>query len=47
MEEHRLRVFEQRELRRIYGHKKKEITGELRRLHSEVLFNFLLFSKYY
>jgi hypothetical protein len=39
MEEHRLKVFQQRELWRRYVHKKKEITGGLRRLHREVLFN--------
>ena len=36
-EESRLRVFENRVLRRIFGSKRDEITGELRRLHSEGL----------
>jgi hypothetical protein len=36
-EEHRLRVFENRVLRRIFGPKRNEVTGELRRLHSEEL----------
>jgi hypothetical protein len=34
-EEHRLRVFENRVLRRIFGHKRDEVTGEWRRLHKE------------
>jgi hypothetical protein len=33
-EEHRLRVFENRVLRRIFGHKRDEVTGEWRKLHS-------------
>jgi hypothetical protein len=36
-EEHRLRVFENRVLRRICGPKTDEITGEWRKLHSEEL----------
>jgi hypothetical protein len=36
-EEHRLRVFERRVLRRIYGPKRDEVTGDWRRLHSEEL----------
>jgi hypothetical protein len=36
-EEHRLRVFENRVLRRIFGRKRDEITGEWRRLHNEEL----------
>jgi hypothetical protein len=35
--EHRLRVFENRVLRRIFGHKRAEVTGEWRKLHSEKL----------
>ena len=35
--EHRLRVFENTEWRRIFGHKRNEITGEWRRLHNEEL----------
>jgi hypothetical protein len=34
-EEHRLRVFENRVLRRIFGPKRDEVTGEWRRLHKE------------
>jgi hypothetical protein len=34
-EEHRLRVFENRVLRRIFGLKKDEVTGEWRKLHNE------------
>jgi hypothetical protein len=36
-EEHRLKVFENRMLRRIFGPKSDEVTGELRKLHSEEL----------
>jgi hypothetical protein len=36
-EEHRLRVFENRLLRRIFGPKRDEVTGEWRRLHNEEL----------
>jgi hypothetical protein len=36
-EEHRLRVFENRVLRRIFGPKRDEVTGEWRELHSEEL----------
>jgi hypothetical protein len=35
-EEHRLGVFENRVLRRIYGLKRDEVTGEWRKLHNEV-----------
>jgi hypothetical protein len=38
-EEHRLRVFENRVLRRIFGPKRDEVTGEWRRLHNEELHN--------
>jgi hypothetical protein len=38
-EEHRLRVFENRVLRRIFQSKKDEVTGEWRELHNEVLSN--------
>jgi hypothetical protein len=38
-EEHRLRVFEYRVLRRIFGPKRDEVTGEWRRLHIEELHN--------
>jgi hypothetical protein len=36
-EEHRLRVFENRVLRRIFGPKGDGVTGEWRRLHNEEL----------
>jgi hypothetical protein len=38
-EEHRLRVFEIRVLRRIFGPKRDEVTEEWRKLHSEELHN--------
>jgi hypothetical protein len=38
-EEHRLRVFENRVLRRIFGRKKAEVTGGWRNLHSGELYN--------
>jgi hypothetical protein len=34
-EERRLRVFENRALRRIFGPKRDEVTGEWRTLHNE------------
>jgi len=34
-EEHRLRVFENRVLRRIFGPKRDEVTSEWRKLHNE------------
>ena len=37
MEECRLRVFENRVLKRIFGPKRDEITGEWRKLHNEEL----------
>jgi hypothetical protein len=36
-EEHRVRVFENRMLRRIFGPKRDEVTGERRKLHNEEL----------
>jgi hypothetical protein len=33
-EEHRLRVFENRVLRRVVGPKRNEVTGEWRKLHN-------------
>ena len=36
-EERRLRVFENRVLRRVFGPKSNEVTGELRKLHNEEL----------
>jgi hypothetical protein len=38
-EEHRLRVFENRMLRRIFGSKKDEVTGGWQKLHNEELQN--------
>jgi hypothetical protein len=38
-EELRLRVFENRVLRRIFGPKRDEVTGEWRKLHNEELHN--------
>jgi hypothetical protein len=34
-EERRLRVFENRVLRRIFGLKREEVTGDWRKLHNE------------
>jgi hypothetical protein len=36
-EEHRLKVFENKVLRRIFGPKRDEVTGEWRKLHNEEL----------
>jgi hypothetical protein len=36
---HRLRVFENRALRRIFGPKRDEVTGGCRKLHNEELHN--------
>ena len=36
-EEHRLRLFENRVLRRLFGLKGDEVTGEWRKLHNEEL----------
>jgi hypothetical protein len=38
-EEHRLRVFENRVLRRIFGPMRDEVKGEWRKLHNEELHN--------
>jgi hypothetical protein len=38
-EEHRLRVSENRILRRIFGPKRDEVTGEWRKLHNDELHN--------
>jgi len=38
-ENHRLRVFENRVPRKIFGFKRDEITGERRRLHDEELYS--------
>jgi hypothetical protein len=42
-EEHRLMVFENRILRRIYGPKRDEVTREWRKLHNEELHNLYSF----
>jgi hypothetical protein len=39
-EEHRLRVFESRVLRRIFGPRGDEVKGEWRKLHNEELHDF-------
>jgi len=36
-EKHRLRVFENRVLRRIFGCKRNKVTWELKKLHNEEL----------
>jgi hypothetical protein len=36
-EERRLKVFEKRVLRRVFGPKRNEVTGEWRKLHNEEL----------
>jgi hypothetical protein len=41
-EEHRLRVFENRVLRGIFGPKRDEVTGDWRKLHSGELHNLYL-----
>jgi hypothetical protein len=41
-EQHRLRMFENRVLRRIFGPKRAEVTGERRKLHSQELHNLYL-----
>ena len=38
-DEHRLRVFENRVLRGIFWPKRDEVTGELRKLHNEELYD--------
>jgi hypothetical protein len=38
-EEHRLRVFENRMFRRIFGPKRDEVTGGWRKLNNEELYN--------
>jgi hypothetical protein len=41
----RLRVFENRVLRRIFGSKRNEVTRGLRKMHKEELHN-IIFAKY-
>ena len=38
-DEHRLRVFENRVLRKIFGSKREDVTGEWRRIHDEELYD--------
>jgi hypothetical protein len=38
-EEHRLKAFENRVLRRIFGPKRQEVAGSWRRLHNEEFHN--------
>jgi hypothetical protein len=38
LKERKLRVFESRVLRRIFGRRRDEVTGEWRRLHNEELY---------
>jgi hypothetical protein len=45
-EERKLRVFENRVLRRIFGPNRDRVTGGWRKLHNEELHNLLLFAKY-
>jgi hypothetical protein len=46
-EEHRLRVFKNRVLRKIHGPKRDEVKDELRRLYNEELHNLYSSTKYY
>jgi hypothetical protein len=39
-EEHKLRVFKNRVLSRIFGPKRDDVTGEWRKLHNEELHDF-------
>ena len=45
-EKRRLRVFENRVLRGIFGHKSDEVTGEWRKLHNEELNDLYCSSKF-
>jgi hypothetical protein len=38
-DKHRLRVSENRVMRRIFGQKRDEVTGDWRKLHNEELYN--------
>jgi hypothetical protein len=46
-EEHRPRVFENGVLRRIFGPKRDEVTGEWRKLHNEELHNLYSSPRYH
>jgi len=39
-EEHRLRVFENKVLRKIFGLKRDTVTGEWRKIHNKELYHF-------
>jgi hypothetical protein len=45
--EHRLKVFENRVLSKIFGRKREEVAGGWRRLHNEELHNLIYFIKHY
>jgi uncharacterized membrane protein len=45
--EHRLRVFENRVLRKMLGSQREELTGDWRKLHNEELRKFVFTTKYY
>ena len=45
-EERKLRVFENMLLRRIFGPRRDEVTGEWMRLHNEELNEFVLLNQY-
>jgi hypothetical protein len=45
-EEHRLRVFKNRVLRRIFGPKRDDVTGEWRKMHNEELRDLYSSPKY-
>jgi hypothetical protein len=46
-EERRLNVFENRVLRRIFGPKSDEVTGELRKLNKEEINDSVLLTQYF
>jgi hypothetical protein len=46
-EEHRLRMFENRVLRRIFGPKREEVTGDWRKMRNEELHNLYSSSSRY
>jgi len=45
-EKRTLRVFENRMLRRVFGPKRDEVTGEWRKLHNEELNDLVLLTQY-
>jgi hypothetical protein len=45
-EEHRLRAFENRVLRRIFGPKGDDVAGEWRKLHNEELYDVFIIKSY-